>query len=77
MSNAVWSHYKYDDTVRYLGLALRTPGEEESANDNKAEKLRQKNKRYTDSYKVSVLVGSSEIHYLRLNAKEKDKVLKK
>jgi hypothetical protein len=60
ISTDVWHHEQYSDLVRYMGLTLRT----NKKDDNKSKHARF---RYTDKYKVAIVVGSSEVHFLGID----------
>lgn len=60
LSTEKWSHHVYEDTVRYVGLTVRN-------NTKTSEALgRFQNFSYIMKYKVGIVVGSSEVHYLRI-----------
>ena len=67
IAEAEWKHYSYSDTVRAIALGLR------GSNTPNEDTVKHKKRRYTDKYKISVIVGSSEIHGLVIDKKLNEK----
>ena len=54
LSEEIWHHYNYKDTVRQISLTTR-----KSANKENQEKIRSDSKKYTEIYKIGVVVGAN------------------
>ena len=67
LSVEIWHHYNYRDTVRYVSLVTR-----ESATKENLENSRSDTKKYSQIYKIGVVVGANQIHFLRINAHMKE-----
>ena len=65
LSEEKWYHYNYKEAVRYLSLTTRTSSTENYAINDKG---RSQTKKYTDMYKIGVVVGANQIHFMRINA---------
>jgi len=56
--NKQWKHFKYDDSVRYLGQAISSKKDEKKGNERGATFT------YREKYEIAVFVGANEIHFL-------------
>ena len=66
LSEETWTHYVYEDTVRHIGLTTRA-GKYSYLNDT--DEFRSKIVKSTDKYKIGIVVGSNQLHFLRINVR--------